>query len=272
MNGYISHHFDSISALGAYCDGLEAVDGAARSSYKAPELDWDLNIGFPGAVSMAHAGGYWPEGADQMLESHNDMATLKAEGAVPVEEYDVTGHTFDLDEYLSGSPECFITDGEEDMARKPVLSIGVQVGRAALVDGSSVVLRGAAILSVIDDLESQGYRVELWGLWAQQQRSGPGTDFRVLLKGAEDAWSPHSVAFGICHPAMNRRLFWRVAESKAELNDLTNDGYSRGMGKGSWISEEFDVFFGWQTDDYYSAQQALEDIQYEVKQQLENDE
>lgn len=266
----IKQEFDSISAVAAFArnnDRHAACNNSSETNLATE--DWDLGIGYEGAVKMASKGGYWPEGAADMMESHTDMATLKSEGRVPTFDYDVTGHVLDVGEFLSGSPECFISEGDEDVERKPVISFGVQVGRSGMVDARSVVYRGAAILSIIDDLENQGYRVEVWAIWAQSPRGGYGTDFRVLAKAAEDQWSPHSIAFALCHPCMNRRLLWRVAETNPLLADLTREGYSTGVSFGSETAKDFNVFFKWQTEDYYSAESALRDVQREVKNQLE---
>ena len=101
--------------------------------------------------------------------------------------------------------------------------------------------RGAAILSVIDEMENRGTRVELWAV-SRSSTDGndrTGTNFRVKIKDASEQWSPSSVAFALCHTAYNRRLMFRIAESFKHLEKFV---VSFGRG-GSVIPDDFDVWF-----------------------------
>lgn len=276
MSNYYRKDFDSISAMARFIDSNprhpECRAGSSSES-RAPRDGWDNNVGFEGALSMAAAGGRWPEGAKNLLETHVEMTALKNEGRVNAEDYDVTGHTLDIGSYLAGLPDCFINDGDEDENIRPIIRIGVQIGRSALVGSTSVLRRGSAILSVIDDLEAQGFRVELTALWANQDPIGGDMgDVRVVVKEAQDIWSADSVAFAICHASFNRRLTWRVIETQENMSGLTNGGYGRGvLASHCKVKGEYDVFLPWQTKDYYSASAAMTDINQQVTEQLEID-
>lgn len=234
------------------------------STSKSPSLKWDLHQGFDAAVDMASKGGAWPKGSEGMMDSHIEMAAIK-EGRVDAEDYEVVGHTLDIDAYLNGQPDCFINEGDEDDARLPVITIGVQIGRQANVDSKSILLRGAAVLSVIDSLESQGHRVELTAMWSNENEGGI-VDFRTCIKSAEQTWSPSAVAFALCHPSFSRRLMFRVAETFKSLRDFTG-GYGRGC---NGPSIDFDVWMPWQSLKYNSARHALFDIESSIKQQLKD--
>lgn len=263
----ITKEFDSLTAIASYIMTTDRADGAGNDSYEQPAArSWDLGMGLNGAIEMAAKGGHWPKGAEDIMKTHMEMAALKNEGKVPAEDYEVVGHTLDISAYLSGQPDCYINEGEEDDNKKPVLSIGVQCGRTMSMKSKDIMNRGSAILSVIDDLEDQGYRVELWALWNQ---AGSGeTSFRTLIKGAEDSWSPSAVAFALCHPAFNRRLMWRVAETEEELNTMTRTTYGTGASSDAEANKGFDVFIEYQRRGYDSARDALRDIQSETKRQL----
>lgn len=268
----IRKEFNQISDIPRWIEQNNRAPSAhAGSKINTPSIEWDLRVGFDGAMEMAKQGGYWEYGAQQMTKCHTYLANLKKEGKVPVEDYDVTGHTLDVGAYLAGQPDCFLNECDEDADRHPIVSIGVHVGRAGNVSADSVIRRGAAILSVIDDLEDQGFRVELWALWTQHPRANAMPDFRVCVKSAEEQWSPHSVAFAICHPAMNRRLLWRVAEAHKALAPLTREGYSRGVDRWHESVRDFDVYFGWQAKQIDTMEDALSMVQSTVRQALEDD-
>jgi hypothetical protein len=265
--------FESISDIPEYLNNNPSLhDGSGRGG--AGRTDWDGGLGFDGAMNMAADGGYWEEGAAMMMEATSEAIELKREGAAPEFEWGVTGARLDVDEYLSGSPECWEYVEEDNTA--PVISIGVQLYTPGGNPMSTYVNRGAALLSVIDDLEAQGVRVELWGCVSGIHRRGRDVaiDMRVCLKRAEEAWSPSSIAFGLCHPAMSRRLGFSVVEGFANMKRYCATGHSLDFDNDRPIDSEFDVWFGYRsmlsTCKYDSVKRALGAVTYEVKRQLKD--
>ena len=242
---------ESITELPAWIDTHPHKSSIENTSMShAGESRWDRGLGFDGAMSMARKGGMWEEGASKIMRPHVEMAALKKEGRVAALDTDVAGFMPDVPAMLAGDPCHMFAEGEDEEASKPIISIGVQLYLPYGVNESKLFNRGAAILSVIDDLEDQGYRVELWGCVYGESRTrakGFGIDLRVKLKDAADYWSPSSVAFGLCHAAFSRRLGFRVVESFEEADN----GYLPGH-TGQWSEAhppkgaEFDVWFPYQ--------------------------
>jgi hypothetical protein len=211
--------FESITQLPSW---IKAHPQLTRSddSVTGPATErWDGGLGYQGAIDMASRGGRWPEGAERMRECVVEAVEIKGRAKVEELESDVTGITIDLENVLAGTPDNMLNVVEGDEYEQPIISIGVAVGRAARVTQDEAVNRGAAIMSLIDDIENQGARVELWAI--NYNCSGNDcTDYRVKVKDASEHWSPHSAAFALCHAAMNRRLMFRLSESFEEMEEF----------------------------------------------------
>lgn len=268
MTTIVSRHFHSIT------DFARAVKQAVpveefKASTKPKNRNWDGGMDLPEAIDCAEKGGVWPEGAKNLLEAKIETDVLMKDQTAPAEETDVTGHTLDVGDFLAGVPDCWIGEGEEEECSAPIVVIGVQIGRRASVKSASVMRRGAAVLSLIDKLEGEGIRCELWALWANADH-GYQSDFRVKVKGAEDTWSPDSVAFALGHPCFNRRLAFRLCESEPELKALWGSGYGRGVSRVSTTAKDFDVFLEWQKDNFVNAEAALRSVTTDFNQQLKS--
>ena len=267
--------FESISEIPQWLSE-QSVQVAQGSQMRASQ-SWDMGEGYEGVVAMAEDGGFWEEGAAHMIEATSAMTELKRDGYTVETDYDVTGAYLDMDEYLSGSPECFVSQNEE--VPVSVIKIGVQLYTPGGNDFSEYLNRGAAIMSVIDDLEMQGVRVELWGCVSgvnrrSQKGNITGIDMRVCLKQAHEAWSPSSVAFGLCHAGFGRRLGFRVAES-FENNDDYCCGHTLDFKKDRPLDSDFDCWLGYNDmveNEYRDVAQALSMIQKEIALQLKEGE
>ena len=269
MQATVTKEFDSISAIARYCDTTEQHRLCARfSTDHSSNADWDLRTNFDDALKMASEGGLWEQGAKDLMKSHIEMAAMK-DGRVSSDDYSVVGHTLDIGAYLANQPDCWIGEGEDESVSNPIITIGVQCGRSGGCTSGPIMNRGAAILSVIDSLESQNHRVELSALWCNQG-SGATTNFRTVVKAAHDSWSPAAVAFALCHPAFNRRLMFNVAETFGELNEFTSNGY--GVGLHDCLEDEFDLFIPWQSGDgpFRTAAKALATVQSDANNALSN--
>lgn len=262
---------DSISQLPAWIkDHPRKATGSSASTDGGYDRSWDRGLGFKGAMDMAANGGNWEEGAAAVSVAHVEMEGLKNTDKVPMFDLDVAGYMPDVEAFLSGDPCNMWNEEEGESDQKPIISLGVQLYIPCHVDQQRLFNRGAAILSVIDDLEGRGYRVELWGCVAGISHNKKfGIDLRVKLKGAEEHWSPASVAFGLCHAATARRLGFRVVEAFKDADK----GYLPGHA-GDWsepVGAEFDVWFPYMTgnvegDQHYStAEKALDFVVNKVK-------
>ncbi len=253
-----TREYKGIVDLAQYLDQGRPAKRAKNSSLSDYGSDWTLGVDYDDAVSMALDGGWWEEGAAKMISAQIKASSFLNDVVMPEMDWDVTGQRIDIDEYLNGTPECWVT--EEDVVQEAkVIKVGFSAFMCCDVPANQAINRGAALLSVIDELEAQGYRVELWaGL--HQKSDYVMTDGRVLLKDAADVWSPSSIAFAMCHPAFSRRLGFRWLELHDDTCDLTHSGYGHGMDNKD-MDNTYDVYF-----DYFNAGSQWETVESAVRE------
>jgi hypothetical protein len=204
--------FDSIVDVVRWLRDTPATwKGCEYSRTSAASRDWDLGVGYDGALKLAHDG--WPEGVENIFA---DIASLPNK-ARPERIYDIAGDFADVPRASAGDPFSMVRRGSGHRQR-PVMTIGVNTIASGGTKARVLAMYGAALVSVIDKLENKGIRVELYGM-ASYQLSPCNVRASWLVKGAGDAVDLSAIAFGIGHPAMMRRLsFAMVERSPARIN------------------------------------------------------
>lgn len=201
--------------------------GSGTSSQYPSDLDWDLGLDWEGAVAIARAGGYWPAGRERMSQVVADAG--RAAHMLPYgDDQSVVGHTLVVPDYVSGIPDCWIQAEEEDQT--PILTIGVSVIASATCAADSMFNRGAAVLSLVDSLESQGIRCKVSAVYcAQWTDSGKNhmTIEDVSVKNIGDHWNLDKAAFMLAHPGFMRRILFGMVERGAtvEARKITDNSY-----------------------------------------------
>jgi hypothetical protein len=193
------------------------------SSRTNKDAHWSGTKTFDEAVALAERG--WAEGAAEALHLRGSIdaavrqivASRQAQFA-----WDVTGDAVDVGKYLSGEPECFLTqvdDGES--ASGKVVKIVANLAASGAVSTKSLFARGAVILAAVDILESLGHRVELWiAHGSSNDRVGIFQQF-TLVKPASQPLDVDRIAFCLCHASCLRRLSFSIMEQHGHLPNVT---------------------------------------------------
>ena len=225
--------FDSLSDLAQWLDVTPRLRGAADYSESHPsgDVSWDLGLGYRNTIEIAAKGGYWQEGASMVRNGVARAAEMSKQRQAPAIENSVAGFLPDVPAYLAGVPDNMLAMAETGIvAVSPIISIGVPNAQGG-VDGKSIMNRGIAIVTLVDALESQGYRVEVHtALGCKSPYSGDKVlcDATVIIKQANEPWNPNSMAFGMGHPALIRRLGFAVRERCEGSVSCTRRGYGIG--------------------------------------------
>ena len=200
-------------------DNSSQHDGGANSFYGG--------LTFDEAGDIARAGGYWPEGAAKMeaasatIDGGNNR-TRRAYTSAYV------GARVNVARAVAGAPRC-MTKMITKPSHKRIIKMAVHVGRQANCDQYESVNRGAAILSVIREIEAAGDQVELWACWHNEsEESNTRVQVSTLIKPAAAFFSPADCAFALCHVAFQRRLNWSIAELNKGADNITG-GYGSGV-------------------------------------------
>lgn len=262
------YNFDSITEYGEFVAQARPQKGAELSSQDVHGFEWYGGQSFADSVAMARAGGNWTEGAANMQPiSLADMDIELHALPRPALGHDLAGFMPDVPAYLNNDPDCMFTIINEPSDNR-LIRIGVQIARASTMKQTSIYNQGTAILSVIDELTTRGYSVELTAFYAMVSGNHQ-LRVDVQIKRADDRWSPESVAFALCHVGFSRHLGFRVNEQSEKCQSITHDSY--GYGKDDRIDVSmFDISFGYLIKNglYTTQASALKSVIYQVNKQI----
>jgi hypothetical protein len=215
--------FDSVADLVKWIEATPATDRSGESSRSTGRgFKWDLDCEFEGAVRHGK-GERWAEGVDAMIKGTAQASGLRTQAQVPVIGMDVAGFAPDVPTYLAGVPDHMmsVTDLAEANAPKPIVSVCL-TGFSCACSSTAMVNRGVAFMSLVDALESDGYRCEVYFAAAPGAAS---TEVRVRVKSADAHWTPASAAFALAHPGFFRRLWFAAIERFTDCDRHTRAGY-----------------------------------------------
>lgn len=127
-------------------------------------------------------------------------------------EYAVTGDFIDVGTYLSGVPECWGSVIEEPKAMKRA-SILIDGMGSCMIDAKDIENRGAAIISMIDQLRDSGHYLEITiSSNHSKVRAGVSVEPSITFE-TNNGYSRDVLAFCVAHPGMLRRMFFGVIET-----------------------------------------------------------
>lgn len=114
--------------------------------------------------------------------------------------------------YAAGVPEDMFTQSEDaPPVRSPIVRIAVNMSASASVSAQHIVHRGAALVGLIDQIQSTGRRVELIAI-KHGQKNGDQFVWSVTIKRPEEHVDMDRIGLAFATPIMLRRFFFRVME------------------------------------------------------------
>jgi hypothetical protein len=242
LSKYSRHIFQSITEFGHAVNNLGP---RLSGDYSIDEGQFDNVFSLPVTIDIAaNKGGHWPEGAEGLAKVQIDatMATIGLKRALKL---GVIGAIPNIPAYLAGHPMNMI-EISKDPKPKKYLRLGVHVGGLSTTTQAARLNRGKAIMAIVEALETEGYSIEIWGIWRNR---GVGdtrhiaASIEVCLKQSSAVWNSHTAAFALANTSFQRRLCWRFIES-SESHKLT-PGYGRGD---SAPHDDFDLYFPYVDD------------------------
>ena len=127
--------------------------------------------------------------------------------------------------YAAGVPQdMFAMSDIAPPSPSPIVRIAVNMSAPAYVDARSIVNRGVAIVSLIDQIQLSGRRVELIAIKHGQSNGDKGFVWQVTVKRPEEPIDMDRVGLCFATPIMLRRFFFRVLEF---MTPYEVEGYGR---------------------------------------------
>lgn len=193
-----AHQFSSLGEL------VESLKTAPRhwrtcsSKRNSSSPSWDLNTNYERALQLAATG--WEEGVKEI----GALAAAVPNERITTREYSIAGESPDVPRYLAGDPFNMVHRGR-NRTPKPVLTIAVSIMASCAVKAKDMANYGAAMVALVDRLESRNVRVELLCAVPSDLYKGRSC-ISWTVKGAGDALDLSAIAFSLAHPAALRRL------------------------------------------------------------------
>lgn len=205
----------------------ERVWAHKSSSQKETSQAWNGTATFSDAVDLARFG--WQEGREKLTEGLRIASAVNHESFAPARWFDVAGERPDISRFCAGDPEYMINQGESLVSKKPVLRLLVQVGGNVATSQAQFNNYGGAIVSWVDALESEGYRVELsFCIQTNSTNARNSRDQLSAIVKVKDASEPVEIdrlAFAFAHPSLFRRLWFAIMEQQVDLESSLSGCY-----------------------------------------------
>ena len=168
----------------------------------------------------------WELGAKKLNEqvkilNQNKSISLK---------YSVIGGQVSVPRMLQGLPTNMIN---QKIIEKPqrILNVYKSAGYIGSYHQKTIINYGAKAVQVVELLESQGYRVNLYvvKLNVNEQRENEEFFVKVKVKDSSERLNMKKIAFCLANPSFQRRLFWRMIEACPWLSAEGWSGYGRSI-------------------------------------------
>lgn len=210
-----------------------APQGEGSSHKEGRGNNWDLGVGFDGAVNLARKG--WTPGLAEMSKLTDSIRLPEVDLSRLIARYNVAGGSVSVGRWLGGDPrhmrQVHMTSA------KPVVKIAVGAAHQAAFSATKILYTGAAVAAVADMLMAAGFGVQIDTVCIMGHKpsggNGRGFGHRIIttIKRSDEVTDMSTIAFGIAHPAYLRRILFGVMES---LPDSVRDlwGYRMGHGYG----------------------------------------
>ena len=141
-----------------------------------------------------------------------------------------------------GHPLNMIRQKREEFSEDKVIDIYFNISVSSSVEKSQIFNRGIIALTLIDHLESLGYRVNLH-LFELSTNSDQICLYEFNLKQIDEATDYRTLFFPLTHPSFLRRIIFRLIETTPELKESWSNGYGR-PANSTLIRSIFDVSEG----------------------------
>ena len=170
------------------------------------------NVKWSGCGSWAEALDYAVMGHPVARTAIESVALKVSSSAEPLWDIAPVGAFPCIPSHAAGIPEdMFLPTDDAPPVSQPIVRIAVNMSASASVDPQDIVNRGAAIVTLIDRIQSTGRRVELVALKHGYSNNDKFV-WSVTVKRPEEPVDLDRIGLAFATPIMLRRFFFRVLE------------------------------------------------------------
>ena len=195
------------------------VDGKrwnkTQCSSHSESSSWDAWTTFQSALGLAVKG--WEEGVDKVSKMAGVLTDeIIKVTEVPEIEFAVSGEMVDVGRFVAGEPEDMMTFISAEVEQEPkVIEVVANIYASSQVSADTMTRKGAAVVALVDALETHGKAVQLDVVMIGERGSGKSTELRVRVKESNQPLNIANVVFALAQPSMVRRLGFSCWEHEA---------------------------------------------------------
>lgn len=139
----------------------------------------------------------------------------------------VEGHQPIVPHAIMGLPESMIKTVRQPKKNK-VVNIFINSSQSGGTDKEDIAFHGAMMLSAIEQLEKNGYRVGIYvGKIAYLSSSESVTGYIVNIKQPMSPLNILKCSFYMVNPSFLRRISFKIDETEPKIEDCTHSGYGK---------------------------------------------
>jgi hypothetical protein len=203
---------------------FSSLDELVEIAKTAPETCSGRN---PACNSFA--GGTWEEALEQATRGSAELVADIVEASMLASstagdclefDRDVSGDFFDVGDFLAGEPECWWN--EQGEAKREAINIIVNVGFWAGMSAENIKKRGGALVGLIDNLQRQGYIVNL-NVCVMTYDRIKKEYVRILVNTGTRPLDIANIAYMVANPLFLRRIvfaFWATYREKKDAYEM----------------------------------------------------
>lgn len=208
----IIKQFDSVTAFANYLSKAETsktFQGAELTSQKVRKGWSDLT--FDEANDLLRFGD--KENAEKISKEVNRVARTSGSGVrVRQQSFnDIVGHSVHVPNYLAGVPMTMINSRRVTIRNSKVLNIIYNSTIACGIKPHEAVEVGVKVLTYIKNLESSGYRVNLYVMKCAKSYKEKLAAL-IRIKDSEQYLNITKTAYPMVNPEFSRKHFFRLTE------------------------------------------------------------
>jgi hypothetical protein len=191
------------------------TDCRHRASETSGQANWFGTSSLAESLRLARFG--WAEGRNRMKAMKRRVEDLVRQRVNSRQEvlWDVAGAVVDVGRFCEGEPENMMyfepspTDG-----KGRIVKLSVNVSASSGIRAEDIFWRGAAVIGLVDLLESNGFSVEVEvceGI-ASRSHGGSKLEYRFPVKVPGYALDEDRLTFVLANPSFLRRVMFAVEE------------------------------------------------------------
>lgn len=194
----------------------------------------------------------WDSGAEKLTEDLKvaNLSTHKREVKKAV--YDIVGFQASVPRYLQGVPTSMINKRNVQQKAK-IITLIKSCSYSAKVGQDMIFADSVRFLRVVQTLESQGYRVNIYSAF-HAECEDESIFVQTKIKSANERLNISKMAFALAHPSFLRRILLRYIETE---ENIKNRNWTRGYGQPSDIDKTNELL----EKDTYFIKALIPDIQ-----------